>query len=147
MALTRRGSVWRGTEASDLDEYVTHYAAGGYPVSVVVHAACGKCDATDDGFYVIVDDDEGAAVRMCAACEAEVEMLDTHDYIDDCEFGEATCPCGGDLFDVAVGYSMLDDGEVRWVSVGLRCRADGRLGVYTDWQIDYLPSRHLLASA
>ena len=69
------------------------------------------------------------------------------DHVDDCEFGEATCPCGGDLFGVAVGFSLLDDGEVRWVSLGLRCRSDGQLGVYTDWKIDYGPSRHLLDSA
>ena len=39
------------------------------------------------------------------------------------------------------------DGEIRWVSVGLRCGSDGLLGVYTDWKIDYSPSRQLLEGA
>ena len=146
MTITRKGDVWRGTEAADLDAYLVDYKAGGYDVTVTVHPVCGPCGEAL-GFHVLVDDDEGAAVRACPGCEDEIEMLDTADYVDDCEFGEATCPCGGDLFDVAVGYSLIDDGEVRWVSIGLRCRADGRLGVYTDWKIDYAPSRHLLDAA
>jgi hypothetical protein len=146
MTITRRGAVWRGTDAADLDAYLAEFQAGGYPVSVTVHPGCGSCGKTT-GFFVLLDDDEGAAVRVCADCEDEVEMLDSADQLASCELGEATCPCGADQFDVAVGYSLLDDGEVRWVSIGLRCRADGRLGVYTDWKIDYVPSRHLLDAA
>ncbi|MEU4676443.1 hypothetical protein [Micromonospora sp. NPDC023737] len=40
-----------------------------------------------------------------------------------------------------------NDEEVRWVSVGLRCTQDGTLGVYTDWKIDYSPTRQLLTGA
>lgn len=73
-------------------------------------------------------------------------MLDSADFLDDAEVEAAACPCGHEQFDVAVGYALFDDGEVRWVSVGLRCQRDGLLGVYADWKIDYSPSRHLLAS-
>jgi hypothetical protein len=55
------------------------------------------------------------------------------------------CLCGGERFDVAVGFALRKDGEVRWVSVALRCTADGVLGVYADWKIDYSPSGHLMA--
>ncbi|GAA0594714.1 hypothetical protein GCM10009546_66160 [Actinomadura livida] len=37
------------------------------------------------------------------------------------------------------------DDSVRWVSVGIRCVADGVLGSCADWKINYEPSRHLLA--
>jgi hypothetical protein len=36
---------------------------------------------------------------------------------------------------------------VRWISLGLRCLTDNTLGVYTDWEIDYSPTEHLLAQA
>jgi len=66
MAITRRRSARFGTEAADLDTYLGSFKAGGYPVQVVVHPACGKCGASE-GFYVLVDDEEGGAVRKCAA--------------------------------------------------------------------------------
>ena len=46
-----------------------------------------------------------------------------------------------------VGYALLDDGEVRWISVGLRCLKDDTLGVHADTKIDYSPSHHLLRQA
>lgn len=92
-----------------------------------------------------LDDAEGAVVRRCVRCQAEVVMLDSHEALEGAELGDATCPCGHAEFDVAVGFSMRSDAsEVRWVSVGLRCRRDGLIGVYTDWKIDYSPSGHLL---
>lgn len=145
MTITRKGQTWSGTAAADLDTYLRAFAAGGYPVSLAVRPRC-PCGA-GDGFDVLLDDEEGAAVRVCGGCAQEVAMLDSADHLDDAELGRATCPCGGDRFDVAVGYALLDDGEVRWVSVALRCRVDGRLGVYADWKVDHLPSRHLLDSA
>jgi hypothetical protein len=33
-------------------------------------------------------------------------------------------------FDVAAGFAVRDDGEVRWTSIGLWCVGDGILGVY-----------------
>ncbi|SPL94568.1 unnamed protein product [[Actinomadura] parvosata subsp. kistnae] len=46
-----------------------------------------------------------------------------------------------------MGFALRGDGEVRWVSVGLRCLRDGSLGVYADWKIDYSPTAHLLEPA
>ena len=74
-------------------------------------------------------------------------MLDGADHLDDADLGEAACPCGHEQFDVAVGYAILEGGDIRWVSVGLRCQLDGLLGVYVDWKIDYSPSRQLLTQA
>ena len=107
-----------------------------------MHASC--CD--DSGFGVVLDDEVGAAVRRCLECGGETPMLDSADVLAEADLGDAACPCGGEAFDVAVGFALLPDGEVRWVSLGLRCRADGRPGVYADWKIDYAPSRHLLAA-
>jgi hypothetical protein len=62
----------------------------------------------------------------------------------DADPGDAACPCGGEIFNVAVGFALRDDGDVRWVYVGLRCTKDGILGVYADWKIDFSPTVHLL---
>ena len=75
-------------------------------------------------------------------------MLDSADYLEDADLQEAACPCGHEEFDVAVGYAVYDDtDDVRWVSIGLRCRSDSQMGVYADWKIDYSPSGHLYDAA
>jgi hypothetical protein len=144
MTVSQRGGVWKGTAASDLDEYLRAFAAEGHAVAEVVHAACSACGGGGAGFALALDDDEGVVVRRCRACGGQVPMLDSAQYLDDADLGDAACPCGNEVFDVAVGFALRDDAEVRWVSVGLRCHRDGLLGVYADWKIDYSPSRHLL---
>ena len=146
MTVTKRGSAWTGTNADDLDDYLRVFAAGGYAVAAVVHVVCAACGRSGGGFSVALDDEQGAAVRQCRSCHAAVPMLDSADVLDDADLGDATCPCGHEEFDVAVGFALGEDSEVRWVSVGLRCRNDGLLGVYADWKIDYSPSRQLLAA-
>jgi hypothetical protein len=147
VTLDKSGKLWRGENFDDLAELIRDHQAGGYPVDTVTESICARCDGR--AFRVLVDDLQGFAERMCVACETTAFLADSADYKDDDEFdpGECECPCGGGEFAVAVGFSLLDDGEVRWVSVGLRCLTDGTLGVYTDWKIDYTPSRHLLGQA
>jgi hypothetical protein len=70
-------------------------------------------------------------------------MLDSADTAEVAVPEECACPCGGETFQVAVGFALRDDGDVRWVSVGLRCTTDGTLGVYADWKIDYSPTNAL----
>jgi len=146
VTVTKRGSTGTGTDAADLDEYLRAFAAGGYAVADVVPAVCVACAPTTAGFAVALDDEVGAAARRCLACHVEVSMLDSKDHLEDADLGDAARPCGGQQFDVAVGFAFLEDQEVRWVSVGLRRRTDGLLGVYVDWKLDYSPSRHLLAA-
>jgi hypothetical protein len=147
MTVKKLGSSWTGSVAGDLDEYLHAFAAGGYRVGEVVHAACAACGHGDAGFAMMLDDEEGAAVRRCLGCQAEEPMLDSVEFLDDAELGAAACPCGYEEFDVAAGFALREDAhEVRWVSIGLRCRNDGLLGVYADWKVDYSPSRHLLTA-
>jgi hypothetical protein len=79
-------------------------------------------------------------VRGCSAA-------DSAEFWDEADPGECACPCGGDTFAVAVGFSLRDGGDVRWISIGLRCLTDNTLGVYADWKINYGPSGHLLSQA
>jgi hypothetical protein len=145
MAIDTSGEYWRGTEHADLAEYLRDYAAGGYPVDDVTASVCAACGGRR--FRVHADHEEGCVQRTCVDCAAEAFVADSADAAADATLEECECPCGADEFAVVVGFARLRDGEVRWISVGLRCLTDGTLGVYADWKIDYLPSTHLLTMA
>ncbi len=145
MTIDKTGTYWRGTEAADLDEYIAAFEAGGHPVARAVHSRCAECGGTAFGLWV--DDTEGYADRRCIACGRVTRLLDSDDVGDDAEPEECACPCGREAFELAVGYALRDDGDIRWVSVGARCTADGTLGVYADWKIDYSPTDHLFDRA
>ncbi|MFI6273388.1 hypothetical protein [Micromonospora zamorensis] len=145
MAIRTTAVLWRGDDFDDLATYIRKHQAGGYPVQHVKDTSCRHCHGTT--FRVTVDDEEGCALIVCQSCRAETPIADSADHVDDAALEECGCPCGGDAFSVGVGYAMNADNEVRWVSLGLRCLADGTLDVYTDWKIDYAPTAHLLANA
>lgn len=107
----------------------------------IVPAVCGRYGGRV--FSVLVDDVEGAAERVCARCRGRAFIADSEEYWEDADPGEAGCPCGSEEFETAVAFSLADDGSVRWVTLGLRCRQDGAVGVYADWKIDYGPTDHL----
>lgn len=142
VAIKRRSSNWFGTEQADIRAYLEAFTADGYPVADVVDARCLKCDGIT--FYVELDDEAGYVLRACSTCGDRVEMLDSADAAEDADTGDAQCPCGSEQFELAVGFARRDDNEVKWVYVGARCVADGRLGVYVDWKIDYAPTHQLL---
>lgn len=130
-------------ERDELRRSIEEFSAGGYPVDRVQFSTC-TCGG--EKFAVVLEDEVGVAARICAACEEEAALADSDDHFDDVEeVQQAECSCGNDEFRVAVGFALDHDGEVRWVSVGLRCTADGIAGVYVDWKIDYRPTAHLLA--
>lgn len=141
---SRSTNGWAGSDPVDIDEYLAAYSEQGYPVRRVIHASCPACDSVT--FRIRADDEEGCADRTCVACGTVALMLDSADYIEDADMGPAECPCGGETFNVAVGFALYDDENPRWVYLGLRCIGDGTLGVYADWKIDYTPSTHLFES-
>ncbi|MET9468211.1 hypothetical protein ABZY44_26330 [Streptomyces sp. NPDC006544] len=109
---------------------------------MIVSSVCGGCGGRV--FLVLFDDVEGGAERMCVGCGVHAFIADSEEFWEDADPGEAGCPCGSREFEVAVAFSLADDGLVRWVTVGLRCRRDGAVGVYAEWKIDYGPTDHLL---
>ncbi|MEH1169682.1 hypothetical protein V6V47_30320 [Micromonospora sp. CPCC 205539] len=143
MVTGRSGQRRSETAAVELDAYLREFRAGGYSLARVVQVACVRCGGSE--FGVRVDDDVGYVERTCHFCGDRWVMVDAADVAEDADPGDAACLCGGERFDVAVGFALREDGEVRWVSVALRCLADGVLGVYADWEIDYSPSGHLMA--
>ncbi|MFF3553152.1 hypothetical protein ACWD4V_08440 [Streptomyces tsukubensis] len=111
----------------------------------IVPSVCRGCGGRV--FSVLVN--ASGAERECSGCGGRAFIADsgeywTEEYGEDDEPGAACCPCGSGEFEVAVAFSLGDDGTVRWVTVGLRCAVDGFCGFYADWKIDYAPTDHLL---
>lgn len=89
-------------------------------------------------------EEDGVARRTCTGCHLVAYIGDSEELWSESDVGDATCPCGGKVFDIIVGYCLGDDGEVNWMIVGAKCASCADIGVYADWSIDYEPSRALL---
>ena len=78
-----------------------------------MHVACQACGGTSSG--LVIDDVEGYAERACRACDERTVMLDSADAAAEADAGEAARPCGGEVFNLAVGYAFFaGEDEVRW---------------------------------
>jgi hypothetical protein len=131
---------------STLQAYLVEFASGqGEPVEVVNHARCGDCGG--DTFWMQCSEEEGVANRTCTNCKRAVFVGDSDEHWESADVGDATCPCGKKVFRVAVGFHLAESGEVHWMFVGAICVSCSTPGVYTDWSIDYEPSKHLLEQA
>jgi hypothetical protein len=150
VGIRKSGKWWKGTEAADLDDFLRTITAKGYLAERFIHPACSCGNAT---FRLIANAD--CAQRGCAACGADNFVCDSGEYWGEAEPQECACPCGGEVFDLGVGFSHVDaitpEGErfrtIKWVTVAARCVTCGILGVYADWKIDYEPCDHLYRQA
>jgi hypothetical protein len=117
MALHERGKYRYGGNRSDIRQEITCYStANGY---VAQHFADGICRCGGKSFRLLLDDQEGAAVRICAACFDEHPIGDSDEFLADAELSECACPCGGEQFEITVGVSLYDGSEdVRWLYLG-----------------------------
>ena len=140
--IDKTGQRWTGENFVDLAEYVTAYSSRNYRADDIRQSRCGTCQGTV--FGLVIDDTEGCAQRTCGSCSASAFICDSAEYWDQADPGEAECPCGGGDFETAVGFSFIERGEIRWITVGGRCVRCGVLGVYAEWKVDYEPSRQLL---
>ncbi|MFG2053260.1 hypothetical protein ACGFI9_04430 [Micromonospora sp. NPDC048930] len=138
------GEWWTGDNAADVADYLREYAAEGYPVDHVADSVCASCDGRTFRLTINALSNDGAH-RTCVGCGSSAFIADSEDYWEDEAVGRVVCPCGADIFDVAVGFALRGTREdVKWISVGVRCVADGVLAVPVDWKINYGPSLHLL---
>src|SRR5215208_7161201 len=138
--IDRSGEWWTGTDYEDLVTYLREFTAENYPANPILQS---KCECGNQVFALEFDDNEGCARRTCTSCGRSAFIADSADYWDDAEPADAQCPCGEETFELGVAFSLRDDGDVRWITVGARCIACGVLGAYADWKIDYSPTDHL----
>ena len=111
------------------------------PVSLVLQATC-SCGGTE--FRVAADPVEGCARRHCLACGSESLLADSIDSWSHSEPEVCCCGCGGTRFEVGVGFSQRDCGNIRRVAIGHRCLACGELSLTAEWKVDYTPTEHLI---
>jgi hypothetical protein len=140
--MEQRGEWFAGAHFDDLAEYLRS-ADGDYPANRVEQSRC-TCGHT--AFQLEIDDEQGCARRTCLSCRAIVLIADSAEYWDDADPGAAQCPCGEERFEVGVGFSLLADDDIYWITVAARCLGCGVMAVYADWKIDYTPTQHLFSA-
>ncbi len=140
MAIDTSGEFWKGKSTDDLIEYIRILTKEGYPTSkhIVAKCSCGK-----QHFQLTADQDEGCAKRICASCGIEKFICDSEENWQGSSPKKLKCNCRKDIFEIVVGFSLRDGGEIKWVYIGERCVNCELLGSYVDWGIDYAPTKHL----
>jgi hypothetical protein len=142
--LNTAGDWWTGDEPGDIGDYLREHAAAGYGVDRVTMSACAACGGRSFRLLINSAGHDGA-LRACVTCGQPAFIADSEDYWEDPGATAVSCFCGADVFEIAVGFALRESGDdVTWISVGVRCVADGILGCPADWKIGYGPSLHLL---
>ncbi len=143
MTIDATGKYWVGTNPLDLKVYLRAYAEG----STISAFRLAQCQCSSTEFRVEADPDEGCVRRSCARCSTAHFVCDSEEYVAEAELKPWRCKCRSDQANIGVGFSLHDNGDVRWLYVGLRCRKCGTLGCIADWKVQYGPSGHLLDAA
>ncbi|MFN3653602.1 MAG: hypothetical protein ACK47B_28825 [Armatimonadota bacterium] len=144
MALRQRGEYSYGDAQADIRTYLLEYSdANAY---VAEHFADAKCNCSGGRFRLLVDENVGAAVRICAVCRHEHPIGDSEDYLEEADLEEAECLCGTEEFEITVGVALYRESEdVKWLYLGLRCPKCRLVGCYGDWKNEYENYRELLS--
>ena len=144
MTLQKRGKYRYGDSQVDIREEITRYSkANAY---IAHHFADAVCRCGGKTFRLLLDDEEGAAVRICATCADEHPIGDSGEFLADATLEECACPCGSERFEITVGVSLYEGSEnVRWLYLGCRCPDCGLTAVYGDWKNEFENYQRLLA--
>src|SRR5258707_2022663 len=142
MAVDSSGKWWIGDHPQDLKEYLAAYSSNSYKTDEFRLAEC-KCGSQE--FSLWADADEGCAKRICLSCDEPHFICDSEEFWEESEPEEWKCvECGSRSANVGVGFSLYEDGEVRWLYVGERCSSCGVLGCFAGWKVAYAPSKQLI---
>ncbi len=144
MALEKKGKFFYGESQFDIREVLLDYSKkNGYPSS---HYGDAACTCGSKLFQLSLDDEAGAAVRICAACGVQHPIGDSQDFLDEAKLEECECPCGSGIFEITAGMALYEDSEdVRWLYLGCRCPKCGMAGCYGDWKNEYPGYQELLS--
>ena len=141
MSIDKSAKWWVGTGSEDIKEYLEAFSADSYKAS---EFRLANCDCGSNTFRLFADDHEGCAKRICESCGKEHFICDSGEYWASAAPEEWKCiECGSTKANIGVGFSLYEDGEIRWLYVGERCATCGILGVFTGWKIAYSPSKQL----
>lgn len=145
MALTKIGDYSYGDSQADIRTEIAAYACSiGYPATEFADAVCGCGHCL---FRLSLDDNDGAAVRVCAACGERHRIADSPDFLAEEELEECECRCGSTEFEVTLGVALHEGSQdVRWIYLGCRCPSCRLTACYGDWKNEYEDFRKLLAN-
>ena len=103
------------------------------------------CECGERHFKILVDDNEGAAVRVCKNCKSRQPIGDSADYLAEAELEECECPCGNGYLELVVGALLYESSnDVRWIYLGCSCPKCSQTGCYADWKNEYIGYEGLL---
>ena len=144
MALRKKSGQFFGDVQADIRPGLLFYSEkAGYPAE---HYADARCGCGESRFRLELDEDQGVAVRICAACAVRHIMADGSEYLENAELQTCSCTCEADVFEITVGVALYEDSEdVRWLYVGCRCVSCGLLGCYGDWKNEFQGYKELLS--
>jgi hypothetical protein len=143
MAIDKSGKWWTSDQPQDVRGFLEAYSAEGYKVD---DFRLALCECGSEVFNLWADDDEGCAKRVCLSCAKDHFICDSEEYWADSQPVEWKCiECGSTSANIGVGFSLYEDGEIRWLYVGERCSSCGFLGCFAGWKIAYAPSKQLLS--
>jgi len=131
---------WYGTEPKDVEEYVAAWGGScGEKISKKHIVSCDSC--SNDQFQLRYNSNEGIVKVICTNCGAEKWIFDSKEnkkgirlYHKKCSFDKNS------TFNIGVGFSYRDTGEVRHVFISERCCKCHVLSSTTDWRINYSPT-------
>jgi hypothetical protein len=111
-------------------EIVRYSLETGYPADDFDHLVCDCGCAT---FTLFSDTTHGAAVAVCSACEMNLSIYDSADFIE--EAGQHVCSCDHDVLHLMVGLAHYPGtADTQWVYVGAQCTGCDLVGVFVDWE-------------
>ena len=82
MGLVERGDWTYGDTQADTRLLIAEYSREGYPAD---HYADAVCTCGGKVFALSLDDNEGVALRKCAACETTHPMADSDEFLEEAE--------------------------------------------------------------
>ena len=145
MTLRRKAEYGYGDSQEDIRTLLTDYSnRNAYPAD---HYADALCTCGNTTFRLFLDEEVGAAVRLCARCGVQHPMGDSADYLEEARLGEAECICGSNIFEITVGVALYSGSEdVKWLYLGCRCIQCSLVACYGDWKNEYIGYQELLGA-
>lgn len=128
---------------ADIREELLDYSASCY---VAKHFADAACECGSREFRLLLDENEGVAVRICRQCQLQHPIGDSEKYLEQAQIEECECPCGSSFFEITVGVALYPDSEdLKWLYVGCRCPNCNLTACYGDWKNEFNNYREFLA--
>jgi hypothetical protein len=120
VSIDKTGKWWIGDQPNDIREFIEAYAADGYKVDEFRLAIC-VCGS--ERFLLWADDEEGCARRQCELCKRPTFICDSEEYREEAKPKQwkcKVCKSKAGICNVGVGFSLYEDGEIRWLYVAER---------------------------